>query len=127
MQHRTTVMLSVIILTTLLAGAGTISTVIFSTPKDIGPGGVTFWFVGLLIFLTGLLTLAGYFWKIRKTKYRENSRSALIESFRTAFLLSFTGVVLLALQSLRSLNIRDIILFVLTVLIIEFYFRTRRA
>lgn len=127
MNHRTSVTLSVIVLATVLAGVGTITTVIFSTPKDIGPGGVTFWFVALLLFLSGLLTIAGFIWKQRKVKYRDHSQLALLSSLRTAFLLSFATVVLLALKSLRSLNIRDVILFALTVIIVEFYFRTRKA
>lgn len=127
MQHKTIVTLSVIVLATILTGVGTITTVVFSTPKDIGPGGVTFWFVALLLFMTGLLTLASFLWKMRKTKYREKSQLSLMTSLRTAFVVSFAAVVLLALQSLRSLNMRDVILFVLTVVIIEFYFRTRRA
>ncbi len=127
MQHKTTVTLSVIALSTILAGVGVITTIVFSTPKDIGPGGVTFWFLALLVFSTGVISLTSFLLKMRKTAYRERSQSALIASLRTAFLVSFAGVVLLALQSLRSLNLRDIILFVLTVVIVEFYFRTRRA
>ncbi len=127
MNHKTTVILSVIVLVTALAGVGTITTVVFSAPKDIGPAGVTFWFIALMLFLMGIITIGSFLMKLRQTKYREKSQKALIASLRTAFLISFAAVGMLALKSLDSLNLRDVILITLTVMIVEFYFRTKRA
>lgn len=127
MNHKTTVTLSVVVLITVLTGVGTITTVIFSTPKDVGPAGVTFWFLSLLVFLTGLITMGSFILKLRKTKYREKSQKSLMASLRTAFLISFATVGLLALKSIDSLNLRDVILFTLTVVVVEFYFRTKKA
>jgi len=97
------------------------------TPKDLGPAAMTFWFVGVLIALASLFTLLDYLWKLRKDDNRMQPRKIIISSMRTGFLLGFTGSVLLALSSLRSLTMRDVILFILTVLLIELYFRTRKA
>ncbi len=97
------------------------------TPKELGPAVMTFWFVGILIAFASLFTLLDYLWKLRKDDNRMQPRKIIISSMRTGFLLGFTVSVLLALSSLRSLTLRDVILFTLTVLLIELYFRTRKV
>ena len=97
------------------------------TPKELGPAAITFWFLGVLVAITSLVSLLEFSWKLRKEEYRMEPRRALQSSVRTGFLLGFTGAILLALSSLRSLSVRDVILFGLTVLLIELYFRTRKA
>lgn len=110
-----------------------VTTVIFvislvtSNPTKLGPAGVTFWFINLLLMIASITTIVLLVWKMRKTKNRENKQSVLQGSFRTGFLLAFCATILLALSSLRSLSWRDIILFLLTVVLIELYFRTKRA
>lgn len=110
-----------------------VTTVIFvislvtSNPTKLGPAGVTFWFINLLLMIASLATIALLAWRMRKIKNRENKQVILQSSFRTGFLLAFCATILLALSSLRSLSWRDIILFLLTVVLIELYFRTKRA
>ncbi len=77
--------------------------------------------------LASLVTLLIFAWRMRKTKNRDNKQAILQSSFRTGFLLGFCATLLLALSSLRSLSWRDIILFLLTIVLIEIYFRTKRA
>lgn len=97
------------------------------TPRELGPAAITFWFLGVLVMVLSLCTLIDYSWKMRKEDHRMQPKKALISSLRTGFLLGFTAALLLALSSLKSLTLRDIILFALTVLIIELYFRTRKT
>lgn len=97
------------------------------TPKQLGPAAITFWFIGIAVFVASLVTLLEYNLKLRNPNNRMQPRRVLIGSLRTGILLGLTITILLALSSLRSLSLRDIILFALTVLIIELYFRTRKA
>lgn len=97
------------------------------TPKQLGPASITFWFIGVVVFIASLVTLVEYNLKLRKSANRMQPRKVLIKSLRTGILLGLTITILLALSSLRSLSLRDIILFVLTVVIIELYFRTRKT
>lgn len=97
------------------------------TPKQLGPAAITFWFIGVVVFIASLVTLIEYNLKLRNSANRMQPRKVLIKSLRTGILLGLTITILLALSSLRSLSLRDIILFVLTVVIIELYFRTRKT
>ncbi|MBI2798339.1 hypothetical protein HYX70_03535 [Candidatus Saccharibacteria bacterium] len=114
-------------LTLLVTGILCTAMVFATNPQKLGPAGVTFWFIGVFLFAGSVLSLLGFAWKMRKVKNREKPMWSINEALRTGFLLSFAGVVLLALASLKSLSWRDVILFVLTIIIVEFYFRTRRA
>lgn len=129
MKTRQKIILAVSVLLLLMLVTGILCTamIFLTSPKHLGPAGVTFWFIGAFIFIGSALCLLGFAWKMRKLKNREKPQWSLNESLRTGFLLAFAASVLLALASLKSLSLRDVILFVLTVVIIEFYFRTRRA
>jgi hypothetical protein len=102
-------------------------TLVATNPTKLGPVGVTFWFINLLLMLVLVATLLIFTWRIRKAKNPDSKQAILQSSFRTGFLLGFCATLLLALSSLRSLSWRDIILFLLTILLIEIYFRTKRA
>jgi hypothetical protein len=97
------------------------------TPRHLGPASMTFWFLAVLVFVSSLSTLLDFAIKLRKSDNRAQPRRALQSSLRTGFLLGFTSAILLALSSLRSLSLRDLVLFLLTALIIEIIFRTRKA
>jgi len=97
------------------------------TPQQLGPAALTFWFIGVLMIVASLLCLLDYNLKLRKEDNRMQPKKAFLSSLRTGVLFGFTFAILLALSSLRSLGIRDIILFILTVLLIELYFRTRKS
>lgn len=102
--------------------------IFWSNPTKLGPGGVTFWFVNIMIFVFGLVTLIAFKFRSYKFKSRGKSKSVILNtSVRTGIIASFVVTVLLALSSLRSLGIRDLVLFVLTVILVEFYLRTRSS
>lgn len=124
-----TIFLSIFVLLSLFLGV-TATLVIVTlnyTPKELGPAAITFWFLGVLIAVASLVCLLDFLWKLRKEDNRMEPRKILQSSLRTGFLLGFTAAILLALSSLRSLSLRDVILFILTVLLIELYFRTRKT
>ncbi len=128
MRNRAIILIE-LILTFLFIGALSVNIYLMVnyTPKQLGPAAITFWFIGVVIIIASLVTLIEYNIKLRKSENRMQPRKVLAQSLRTGILLGLTITILLALSSLRSLSVRDIILFVLTVVIIELYFRTRRT
>jgi len=128
MRNRAIILIE-LILTFLFIGALSVNIYLMVnyTPKQLGPAAITFWFIGVVIIIASLVTLIEYNIKLRKSENRMQPRKVLAQSLRTGILLGLTVTILLALSSLRSLSVRDIILFVLTVVIIELYFRTRRT
>ncbi len=115
-------LIGVFVLSTLGVGY----TLLAFTPAKLGPAGITFWFIGILLSIGSLIALFSFLWKLRHEEHRLTATKALASSLRTGFLVGFTVAILLALSSLRSLSIRDIILFILVVVVIEIYFRTRK-
>lgn len=112
-----------LVVTAVILGVSIVKT----NPTRLGPAGVTFWFINLLFMLVSAFTLAILALRLRKKAHKGGKQQALRGSFRTGFLLAFCSTILLALSSLRSLSWRDIILFLLTVVLIEVYFRTRKV
>ena len=111
----------------ILSTIAVIASTAYFTPTEIGPAGITFWFLGILIASGSLIAIVDYSVRMRKEINQQRSSSIYYAALRAGFLVGFTLTVLLALSSLRSLSLRDIILFVLTVVLIEFFFRTRKA
>lgn len=128
MRNKTILITTSILVALFAITTGYIAIMILNyTPKELGPAAITFWFVAVLIAITCIVTLVDFLLKLRNEDKRLEPRKVLINSLRTGFLLGFTSAILLALSSLKSLSIRDIILFALTVLLIELYFRTRKT
>lgn len=127
-SQRTIILLSIFGLlgSLILSTLGVAYALVAYTPAKLGPAGITFWFIGILVSVGSLIALIGFIWKLRHEEHRLTATKALASSLRTGFLVGFTVSILLALSSLRSLSIRDIILFILVVVVIEIYFRTRK-
>jgi|GEM_PF-4194509 len=95
-----------------------------SSPRDIGPGGVTIWFVGLFVTLMTGLCLIRYL--LARSRTLPDERLALYrQKLRSSTLIALFLTVALAMQSLRTLNVGDVLLFLLILAIIELYFRTK--
>ena len=86
-----------------------------ASPSSLGPFGLTAWFSGLMVALTGICALSLMRWK-----YKETPEGPSL-SLRRSFLFSMWVVAILALGSLRQLGIRDIILLTILGLLIDFY------
>lgn len=97
-----------------------------TSPRDIGAFGVTIWFLALFALFTAAITLIRYNWKRRSVPEAHERLRLFQKSLRTAVIVSLFVTVGLAMQSLRMLSMGDIILFLLTLGIIELYFRTKR-
>ncbi|MCC7289443.1 hypothetical protein IT414_03575 [bacterium] len=126
-QNKLLMQLAALFISLLVAGGYVFLILFGTTPKELGPGGVTIWFIGLFVFLASLAALIGYGLRFRKPANQDKLSKLLSGSLRTGVIISLGVTVLLALKSLGSLNMRDIVLFVLTLVVVELYFRTRRA
>ncbi len=101
--------------------------IVATNPTKLGPSGVTFWFIDVLVMLSLALTLLIYSMTHKKKKYANNNKLSCVKAcLRAGFLLGFAITILLALSSLRGLSWNDILLLVLTIGLIGLFFRTRR-
>lgn len=105
---------------TLLVGLMIVLSLFISNPDQLGPFGITVWFVGLWLFLSGLFGLirlgVGSILHFKQKRPRATS-------FRQGALASAWLTTLLAFQSLGQLGVKDIVLVSLLVLLVEFYVR----
>jgi hypothetical protein len=116
--------LGLILLTAIGASAAAVSGLLLTNPAQVGPAGVTIWFVTLLVAMSATLALSLFIGKFFLWP-QASRRTQLSNSWRQGLLMGGTITILIALQSLRQLSSRDILLISLLVLLIEFYFRTR--
>lgn len=119
--------LTILILLLLVTGGLLVLSLIYTNPKSFGPAGVTFWFINLIIFMGSLVSGLIFVSRMFQKEARKAGVSVLFDSLRSGYLIGFCLTILVALSSLHSLSIRDIILFILTVVLVEIYFRTRRT
>jgi len=89
----------------------------------------TDWFSRLMFFLFfltwiwGALTLIMFLW--RRRKIGSNTGKILACCVRQGLIIAFGLVGLLALQTMNVLNILSASVYVIALILIEFYFRTR--
>lgn len=113
-------------ISTALCWVAWILTLVNVDPVLTGTWGIVSFFVSLLFALIGTITIVGFYlrlWLSSNEYYYEN----ITISFRQAALISFCVVGILGLQALRILSIFNGVLFVLSILMLEFYFLARRA
>jgi hypothetical protein len=120
----TRVYLSLISLMTVIAGVVTLLAIFVTNPLKIGPLGVTFWFVALLIFMQGVFTFCLLGAK-RRMFPTLGEHKIVTSSWRQGLLIGGWVVMLLALSSLRQLGWRDVVLLTGLLGLLEFYFRAR--
>ncbi len=114
--------INLIMIMTVIAGAAVIVCIIAANPSRIGPIGVTLWFVALLVFGQGILTLGLIQLKNRLFPILGQHR-IVTSSWRQGLLLGGGIVMVLALSSLRQLGWRDVVLLAGLLGLVEFYFR----
>ena len=123
MKVKNSLIITLVVIVALISVSILAVSIATTNPTKLGPGGVTFWFINLLVLLSSLLSLLIYSLQYKKS---DQKRKLLFSSIRTGCLMGFAFTLLLALSSLRSLSWRDIILLVLLVILVELLFRTRR-
>lgn len=85
---------------------------------------ISIFFISLFIFITGLLTLLGFYFRV-KISNNEVFYAHFYPAIRQAGLIAFVLVGLLILNSLRVLTWWDAIMFALAVLLLELYFQNK--
>lgn len=108
----------------LFSGALLSLAVLLTNPLQIGPIGVTAWFLVLLSFLAAVISLVLYTIK-SFLKVGDSRQVRLRYSWRQGLLLAGYAAGLLALSSLQQFNLRDAILLGLLLVIVEVYVRFR--
>lgn len=101
---------------TIGLAAALLATMVVTSPDRLGPFGITLWFVGLCAVLAGSGILLQQ-WLAPGPKdrfWRHLQRSVLVS-------VLFTAVM--ALNGLRQLSARDIILLVILGVVVNFYMR----
>jgi hypothetical protein len=116
--------LTILIAWSLLSLAALVASFVFTNPLEIGPAGVTVWFVILFSCVASCLTLCLYTAKTFLHLHATGA-SRLRYSWRQSLLLAGWATGLLALSSLHQLSILDGILLALLLLIVETYVRLR--
>lgn len=105
---------------TVLIGIVLLISVFISNPDQLGPFGITLWFVALWLFFSGVFGLVrlgiGNILGFKQKKARKIS-------FRQGALISVWLTSLLAFKSLGQLGVKDIVLVTLLVVLVEFYVR----
>lgn len=112
---------SSLIVVTSFGLIGLISIAATKTPGELGPFGITLWFVLLLVVIGGALSLL--FFQLKKRMFKKNSEQAFPDSLRAGVLTSTWITALLALNSLRQLGVKDIVLVSILVVLVDFYLR----
>ncbi|MDQ5944208.1 MAG: hypothetical protein QG658_275 [Patescibacteria group bacterium] len=112
----------------LILSFSVVAFLLFATsPRDIGALGVTLWFIALFICATSAILLVRY--NLGRRRHPEIQERFLVyrRSLRGSAVMGLFLAIGLAMQSLRMLNLGDILLFLLTLAIIELYFRTKKS
>ena len=120
------ILLTITVIVCLVSLASLVGSLVLTNPSVLGPGGVTFWFIMVLVFVASSFTLLIYNLQKRRPKYAENKSKCYFKSLRSGLILGVSLTVLSALSSLRSLSWRDFFLFAAAVIVIEVLLRTRR-
>jgi hypothetical protein len=123
MKNKVSGLIVIISIVAFVSLAVFVVAILMTNPTKLGPGGVTFWFIDVLLMISSITTLSLF---LARRNNAESKKRLLLSSARTGSILAFSLTLLLALSSLRSLNWRDIILLLLLVILVEVFFRTRR-
>lgn len=117
--------LRIITILTAVSFLALMAAMFITTPDELGPFGITVWFLTLLVFVGSLLTLTIYYLS-KRFNSRKASDQRLADSMRYGYLSGTWLTALAALNSLRQLGLKDIVLVSLLVGLIEFYLRRVR-
>src|SRR3990167_3865752 len=96
--------LRIVFITTIISSAVLLVSVFSTTPDNLGPFGITLWFVGLLLAFGGTTTLVLYY--LRRSLSRQDKQQIFTSSLRQGVLLSTLICGMFALSSLRQLDIK---------------------
>jgi len=107
----------------LLSFTVLLSLMVMASPSELGPAGVTLWFILALIALTTLFMLLYWSYSRKKNSF-VNGRRQSVGAFRVAVVPAGAIVVLLGMSSLGTLTLHDTLLVLGATFIIETYLYT---
>jgi hypothetical protein len=107
-----------------VSGTLAVAALLLTNPSQIGPVGVTIWFIALFLALQGATTLGLFSW-YGKSLSTVGPYQRLTAALRQGLLLGGIVTILLALSSLRQLSIRDAGLLITLAVLVELFFRAR--
>lgn len=116
--------LRLILSVTILSTIAVVAALFLTNPTSIGPFGVTLWFVGVFLALSGALSLSLYHLK-NWLQLHPTPNRRLLFAWRQGSLIGLALTVWLALSSLRQLSWGDVALLILLLALVEFYLRAR--
>ena len=101
---------------------------LLTNPTNLGPTGVTLWFLGFWAVLGANLAFLKYELVMRfgKEMTKLNKHRTMMTAIRHGALVGAGLTVLLALSSLQQLDARDVGLVAALLVLIEFYARSRQ-
>ena len=116
--------LTVLIVWSLVSVTGLVFSLIATSPRALGPLGVTLWFVVIYLSLVSVIALALYAGK-SYLKIHSTGAARLRYSWRQGLLVGGWLTGILSLSSLNQLSLLDVILLGILLVIVEVYVRFR--
>jgi len=111
---------------TALCWVGFVFVIFYINPEEASTSGLVAFYLSLLFAMTGTFVLIGFYMRVWLSK-NEVIYAHISPSFRQGFFLSLIVVISLVLQAFRILSWWDGILLVGSVVLLEFYFMSRRT
>ncbi len=108
---------------TILAFGGWFAILETTDPYTYGQKGQALFYIFLVIFIWGTATMVNYY--IRKNKKNSSKIGSLTNSVRQGLIASIGLVGLLILRSIDVLNILSASVYIIALVLIEFFFRHR--
>lgn len=110
-----------------LVSLGTFVVILFNTnPHQADVVTLGAFFASLYFLIFGILVFIGFYARVRRSNY-EVIFSFLVPAARQAALISFIVIGLLLLKTIKIFSWWDASLFIITMILFEFYFQTRKA
>lgn len=99
--------------------------------SNVNPFQAPFWVIGLFylmmfLFLTGVFAISGFYFKVWMSR-REIIFAHLVPTLRQGAIFSFILVGLLFLEQIKVLNWWIALLFIVSILMLELFFRSKKV
>lgn len=110
---------------TLLAFGGWFAVLQSIDPYSFGVKGQALFYSFLCFFIWGVAALTNYFLRLRRSD--SPKAKIVITSVRQGFIVALGVVGLLVFRSMEVLNILSASVYIIALVLVEFYFRNRKA
>jgi phosphatidylserine synthase len=100
-----------------------LSLMFISTPSQLGPAGVTLWFILVFMALTSFFMISHWLYNRKRNSFLHGKRQS-VGALRTAVVPAGALVVLLGMSSLGTLALSDALLICGAAIVIELFLYT---